>query len=107
MATDLTVANTILEQLGGGGRLKAMIGAYNFVGSENDLSFRFKCRAKNGSNCVRVILTPMDVYRVEFLSVRAGKVRLKEVREDIYCDVLREVIERATGLYLSLGTMTG
>lgn len=55
----LEVANTIAQQLGHStGRMVAMIGACNFVGSEDSLSFRFKARARNGANACRVTLTP-------------------------------------------------
>ena len=36
------IANTILEQLGGAGRLRMMTGAYNFVDLGNGLSFKIK-----------------------------------------------------------------
>ena len=39
MATDLTVANTILQQLGGN-KFRVMTGAKNFVGSNDALTFR-------------------------------------------------------------------
>jgi len=40
---DMTVSETILKQLGGYGRLKCMVGAYNFLTSDGrDVSFRFK-----------------------------------------------------------------
>jgi hypothetical protein len=39
--TNLDVANTILAQLGGAGRLRAMLGTKQFVGHKDALSFRF------------------------------------------------------------------
>jgi hypothetical protein len=99
---DLLVANTILAQLGGGGRLRAMLGAETFVGSENSLSFRFKARAKNGSNGLYVRLDPSDTYTVEFVSVRASKRTVKASFEDVYAEDLRRLFESETGLYLSL-----
>lgn len=96
------VAETILAQIGGTRRLCAMIGAYNFVGSENSVSFRFKTRAANGSNGIRIELDPSDTYTVEFISVRGTSRKVKGSFSDIYCDVLKSLIERETGLYLSL-----
>ncbi len=66
---DLTVANTILAQLGGGGRLTAMIGATNFLGSANSLQFRFAAPATNGANSVRIVLDASDTYTVEFYKI--------------------------------------
>ena len=101
--SDLTVATTILSQLAGGtGRLSMMIGAYGFVGSDNSITFRFKARAKNGSNAFRVVLDPSDTYTVEFISVRGSSRKVKESFSDIYADSLTTLFERKTGLYLSL-----
>jgi hypothetical protein len=82
-----------------------MIGAHDFVGSETALTFRFRARAMNGSNCIRVTLMPSDTYKVEFISIRGTSVKVKSSHEDIYAEDLRNLIERTTGLYLSLGTM--
>jgi hypothetical protein len=102
MATDLTVANTILSQMGGTGRLSMMIGAHTYTGSVNSVTFKFKARAKNGSNCLRVTLDPSDTYTVEFLSLRSMNVKVKETLSDIYAEDLRRIFQEKTGLYLSL-----
>lgn len=103
MSSNMTVATTIIQQLANSiGRLTAMIGAYNFVGSENGVSFRFKARAKNGANGVRIVLDPSDTYTVEFFSVRAGKYKVKNTFSDIYNDSLTHLFENVTGLYLSI-----
>lgn len=103
MATDnLTVANTILAQMGGSGRLTAMIGAHSFVGGKDSLSFRFKAKSHKGINTIRVVLTPADVYTVEFCRIRGFKLSLVETVADVYCDQLIETVERVTGLYLHL-----
>ena len=95
-ATDLTVARTILEQLGGQ-RFVAMTGARKFIGAANSLSFRLP-RASQGINVVRVILTPADTYDVEFLRVRAGEVTPVETCDGVYCDQLQDIFQGATGL---------
>jgi hypothetical protein len=101
-STDLTVANTILAQLGGAGRLRAMIGADNFVGSADSLQLKFKSRATNGANTLRVRLGTDDTYTVEFWKVRGVSVSKLSERSDVYVANLRAVFERETGLYLSL-----
>lgn len=101
-STDLAVANTIGAQLGGTGRLRAMIGADNFVGSVNSLQFKFKARAKNGANTLRVRLAADDTYTVEFWKVRGVSVSKLSEQSDVYADNLRAVFEHETGLYLSL-----
>jgi hypothetical protein len=103
---DLTVANTILAQLGGGGRLSAMIGATNFLGSANSLQFRFAAPATNGANSVRIVLDASDTYTVEFYKIgHAPKVECTKINSVsfVYDDQLVPVIESETGLRLSLG----
>lgn len=100
--SDLTVANTIISQMGGTRRLSMMIGANAFVGSDNSVSFKFKARAKNGANAFRVTLNPSDTYTVEFVSCRGMKVTVKDSLSDVYAEDLISLFQNKTGLYLSL-----
>jgi hypothetical protein len=102
MRTNLEIAETILSQLGGTRRLAAMVGAHTFTGSDVGVTFKFKAKAKNGANCVRVTLKPSDTYKVEFLSLRGVNVNFKGDFEDIYAGDLIKLFESETGLYLSL-----
>jgi hypothetical protein len=99
---NLTVANTILSQMGGTGRLSAMIGANGYIGSEDSVAFRFKARAKNGANGFRVVLDPSDTYTVEFISVRGSSRKVKDTLSEVYAEDLKRIFEDKTGLYLSL-----
>jgi hypothetical protein len=102
---DLSVATTIAEQLGGTSRLKAMIGATNFLGDDKSLSFRFSATAKNLANHVAITLDPSDTYTVEFARIgRAPEFKVNKcgTASMIYADNLRLHIETATGLRLSL-----
>lgn len=99
--TDLTVAKTIAEQLGGTGKLHAMIGAHAFTGGANNLLFMFKARAKNGANVVDIILNGMDTYDVAFYKMRGSKHSVVSKETDIGCENLKQYIESETGLYLS------
>lgn len=99
----MSVATTILEQLGNStAQISRMIGAYQFLSFENGVRFRFKARAKNGSNGVQITLTPEDLYKVEFTSRRGLSYKVKATFEGIYADDLTSLFERETGLYLSL-----
>ena len=100
--TDLTVANTIISQMGGSGRLSAMIGAHSFVGDENSVSFRFKARARNGANALHVTLDPSDTYTVKFFSIRGTKTKVVKELDDVYAEDLKRIFEDETGLRLSL-----
>lgn len=103
---NLRVAQTIIEQLGGAG-FTAMTGARHYTAIDSGLGFSLPARfAKQGINKVRIILTPMDTYTVEFWRVgNAPKFHTSKVssHEDIYFDMLRPLFERETGLHLSLG----
>lgn len=102
--TDMTVANTILEQLGGN-KFIAMTGARNLTGSDNSLSFRLPGAGgfcKQGINAVKITLTAMDDYIVEALRIRGSKIAPVAYREGVYCDTLRETFETMTGLRTSL-----
>jgi hypothetical protein len=98
----LAVAETILRQMGGAGKLTAMIGAHTFVGSENSLTFKWKARAKDGANILRVTLDPSDTYTMEFFRYRSGKVKPLQSFEGVYAEDLRRIFESTTGLYIRL-----
>lgn len=104
---DLTVANTILAQLGGR-RFLAMTGARNLVGGNNTLSMQLPGNARYDGkrvNGVMITLTPADTYTVDAVFVRTSPQYSRNIvasRDDVYCDNLREVFTRLTGLATSL-----
>lgn len=101
----MQVAKTIADQLGGAGRLRAMVGAYNLAADKSSLTFRFKGNRK--INTVRITLDAADTYSVEFIQIRNFEVKTVTEYSGVYADRLRDVFEAATGLYLSLGAMGG
>jgi hypothetical protein len=111
MPTDMTVAKTILDQLGGR-RFVAMTGAKDFLGGAASLTFSLPARlAQDGINRVRVTLDPDDTYTVEAFKLTARSAeRLAEqartpvwIRRGVYCDGLAGAFSEATGLETSLG----
>lgn len=100
MTTTYGTASIILAQLGGPSRLRAMIGARDFLDCGDALTFRFSARALRGINRVKVRLAGDDAYTVTFYKGRLAE----QVAEStgICADGLREAIERWTGLALSL-----
>jgi hypothetical protein len=102
--TELTVANTILDQLGGG-RFLAMTGAKNLLGDKDSLQFKLPARfAKSGINCVRVAINAMDTYDVEFYKIgrRSFDAERVEAIFGVYGEDLRRVFRETTGLEVSL-----
>ena len=98
--SNLTVAKTILEQLGGK-KFCAMTGAKNLVGDENSLSMRIGRNSSN-SNYLKITLNSMDTYDMKFY--RLWKFEEKSVTEynNIYNDMLTDTFTAHTGMYTSL-----
>lgn len=103
-------ASDTIAALGGMGKLRAMIGADTFIrGYEADgtpsLSFKFKgCKT---ANYARIALDPSDTYTLRLFKIRGYEAKPVYEASDLYAENLRPAFERATGLYLSLGTMRG
>lgn len=104
-----TVANTILQQMGGTNRLGLMINAKNFLYGTNKernhdfVTFQF-ARGKGGINAIQIFYNRgSDLYDIQFLKVSGTKGRqvVKEL-EGIFADSLMDVFEHNTGLYLTI-----
>lgn len=98
--TDMTIANTILEQLGGN-RFAIMTGARCFVGSHNSLQFRVGANDK-GVNVVKIVLNGKDLYDIEFLKVRGLNFKTVAQENDVHVENLRKTFTTNTGLHTSL-----
>ena len=100
--TNLEVATTICNQIGGTGKLRAMIGATNWLADENSLMFSFK-GSKKVNKC-RITLKANDTYTIELFKFSPSKLTCdtKAVSNGIYFDQLIPAIENMTGLYLSM-----
>jgi hypothetical protein len=101
----IAIANEILRQLGGGGRLKAMIGMHGQVALDSGLQFSFKGSRKYNKCIIR--LDGSDTYTFELwqFSPKHLTCTLKYTNSGVYNDMLVGLFESLTGLYLSLGTM--
>lgn len=94
------VAETILAQLGGN-RFKVMTGACSFSSGKDCLTFRLKTNPKR-INAVRITLTPLDLYKMEFIKIKKFEVVVDKEVDGVYCDQLQEVFTNHTGLYTHL-----
>ena len=96
--------NQLTNSSNGINRLKVMIGAKNFAASKSEscVTFRFTAKAKNKANHCKITLNVLDLYDVKFYNIRG--INLKEIstHNNIYNDMLKELFERETELYLSL-----
>ena len=101
MSTNMTVAKTILSQLGGN-KFAAMTGAKNFVDCGDALAMRIG-RNKTSSNYLKITLNMMDLYDVRFSRVSPmGGERSVTEYNNVYNDSLVDVFEKHTGMYTSL-----
>ena len=91
------VAQTILDQLGGR-RFLVMTGAKNLVYSDNSLQMSLP-RNKAKANKLIIKLNDLDLYDVEFGSIRGVNYTVKARTENVYNDMLVSMFEGTTGLY--------
>jgi len=82
-----------------------MIGAKDFVfgtsGGKKSLVFKIMRNSKGVSH-IRMRLTSLDLYDMEFLTIRAGKVKVKSKEKGVYGDQLGVMIKKNTGLNVRL-----
>jgi hypothetical protein len=100
--TDLTVARTILDQLGGS-QFLAMCGAKHLTGHPDALTFRLPGGMFSRSiNYVKIRLTGRDDYDLTFSRIHKVRGAFTETkiaeRNGIYCDQLQDVFTTVTGL---------
>lgn len=114
----IEIANTIINQMGGGGKLRAMIGAKEIFARDAGVQFGFKlCKKMN--KCI-VELTDLDLYHVKFYKIPhfnpncspaaldkyfknldTANIPVSEF-ENVHADQLINIFESETRLELSL-----
>ena len=101
-STDMNIAQTIADQIGG--RAFVMMGTTQKVAVKEGLQFNVGKNSK-AINVIRIELEPSDTYRVRFYGRMSSKTFQRKEKGDfsmVYVEDLRGLIERQTGLYLSL-----
>jgi len=99
--SNLKVAETILEQLGGN-HFRMMTGAKNLGGTEDSLSMRIGRNSSN-SNYLKITLNSMDMYDMEFCKLtRMGEKKSVTEYKNVYNDLMRGTFTAHTGMYTSL-----
>lgn len=95
----LAVANEIARQIDGAAFF--MMGTTEKFGDETSLSFNV--RGSRIASKIKVTLDPAtDTYEIDFYKIRKYEIVSHQSVERIYGDALCRVIERYTGLALSL-----
>ena len=99
--TESRVAKTILQQLGGN-KFIAMTGAKNLgTSTKKDLSFSIGRNAKKVTH-VKITLTSMDLYDMEFINVRGAKIKVLKKVKGVYGDMLPKMFKKYTGMNVRL-----
>lgn len=96
------IAETIIQQMGlTQGKIRAMVSG-QCLAIQNGLQVNFKGSRK--ANKLQIILMADDTYTVRFFKYnrRTFDCPMVEEWEGMYWDMLKENIERFTGLYWSL-----
>jgi len=97
------IAETILEQMGGINRIRAMTGASNFAAESSGVSFNFPNRKRSKGNAVRIEYNAgQDLYDMTFYNVSIRGIKKVGSFSGLYFDQLIEIFEKQTGLYLKL-----
>ena len=95
------IAQTIINQLGGR-RFMLMTGVKQFIMEECGVSFKI---GRNGSKSNHVVVEydyGRDLYNLVFGKIYNGTYKELERTDGIYFDMLEELFENYTGLYLRL-----
>ena len=95
------VGRIILDQMGGAGRIRAMLGA-TMVLIPHGVMIKWPSREPSRGNLVEITLDPSDTYNLTFFNATRGTKKVVKKYDDIYFDQLVELFERQTGLYLRL-----
>lgn len=107
MSDHVAIANEILRQLGGAGRLKASIAAKDFValdardGKGAGLGFNHM-RGEGGVNRFEIRLNAGDLYDMAFYRVRGINCALVAEDEDVFVGDLAERFRASSGLAIRL-----
>jgi hypothetical protein len=100
---DPQIAKTILQQLGGAGRLKAMLGAKHFIDHGDGLSFQFPNPKRNRGNYFKVTLDEgSDTYILEIGKIAGSSFKKLKDWHGVYADQMKRIFEDFTGLRMSL-----
>lgn len=98
----MNAATIILQQLGGR-QFLAMTGSKNLSHSNegNTLTMHL---TKNSlkAKYLQITLTPADTYTMVFSTLKKYEVVDLKTIENVYCDNIREIFEKETGLYTKL-----
>lgn len=104
-----SVAQIILDQMGGARRIAAMLGIgsgpgyyfYDLAGNKG-VGWAWPNRQRSKGNMVEILLAPDDTYTMTFFNVSGADKKVVKKIVGIYADQLVDSFEAQTGWYLRL-----
>lgn len=102
LGEDVEIGKTIAQQLGGTGRLSAMLGANRMTYLKDGLAFGWPSKQPSKGNYVEITLNGSDLYDVAFFMLRGYDKKPVKSFDDVGVENLADVFERQTGYYLRL-----
>jgi len=98
----ISIAATIRSQINFNDTRNTMylLGAKNLVDHGNGLSFRI--RGSKRVNYIKITLNGMDLYNIEMGKIWGAKYTVVYEIEDVYNDMLHDIIAHETGLVTRL-----
>ncbi len=96
----MSVASTILDQLGGINKVSIMTGATNLVSDYNSIVFNLPTKyAKGKRNKIIIVLEQDDLYTMEWIAFdRSYSMTTIKKVSGIYAEDMRSVFTAMTGL---------
>lgn len=100
------VGRIIIQQLGGPGKLKAMLGVTSVYEPDHKpgVGFTWPNRQRSKGNACEITLDPDDTYSVRFFNLSGTDKKLVKMYDDVYADSLINIFENQTGWYLRLAS---
>lgn len=96
------IGHTILQQMGGGGKIAAMLGVKKFILLPNGVKFQWPNKQRTRGNLVEILLDPDDTYTMNFYNASGSGAKLVKEYKMVYADQLKKIFETQTGWFLSL-----
>lgn len=98
--TNKEIATVILSQLGGSGRLNAMLGVKQLTIVENGLSIKYK--VSSPVNYIKITLNGLDLYNIEMGKIWGYNYKIVNQVNDIFAEDMKNIIEDTCKVRLSL-----
>ena len=95
------IANTIVDQLGGGRKLQMFIGLKQLITESLGVTLVFPLPKHTGAvNRVRITLNGSDLYDMEFIRTRGSSQKIVKEFNNVFAEDLKDMFEKGTGLYI-------